>query len=72
MRTGASPGFLDLYGHKSLPQMHALVTTTIASVGSLIIGSGTVSMRTSPAPYITVALIMLDLPFVVVSLVLLL
>ncbi|RDJ93523.1 hypothetical protein B4Q13_21350, partial [Lacticaseibacillus rhamnosus] len=39
----------------SLPQMQARVTRTIASVDSEIRGSGTVSMRTSPAPYITVA-----------------
>src|SRR3954452_18423471 len=35
--------------------MQALVTRTIASVGSLRTGSGTLSTRTSPASYITVA-----------------
>src|SRR5271154_2892337 len=36
--------------------MHARVTRTIASVGSTSCASGTFSIRTSPAPYITVAL----------------
>src|SRR5437868_4845075 len=35
--------------------MHARVTTTSASVGSLICASGTFSTRTSWTPYITVA-----------------
>src|SRR6266851_4832073 len=35
--------------------MQARVTRTTASVGSLIAGSGTFSIRTSPAPYMTVA-----------------
>jgi hypothetical protein len=38
-----------------LPQMQALVTRRIASVGSTMDGSGTFSIRTSPALYITVA-----------------
>src|SRR6266513_2235396 len=46
------------YGHKSLPQIHARVTRMRASVGSMICGSGTFSIRTSPALYITVARIM--------------
>src|SRR5205085_6070608 len=44
-----------LYGHRSLPQMQAWVTRTTASVGSITAGSGTFAMRTSPAPYMTVA-----------------
>src|SRR6516164_184796 len=43
------------YGHKSLPQTHARVTRITASVDSTIFGSGTFSIRTSPALYITVA-----------------
>src|SRR5918995_3622766 len=44
-----------LYGQRSLPQIHARVTRTTASVGSEIVASGTSSMRTSPAPNMTVA-----------------
>src|SRR5438067_3607965 len=58
----ASLGSIDAYGHRSLPQIQALVTRRIASVGSRIDGSGTSSMRTSPAPRITVARIF-TLPF---------
>jgi hypothetical protein len=47
---------IDSYGHRSLPQMQARVTRTTASVGSTIAASGTSSMRTSPAAYMTVAL----------------
>src|SRR5688500_11980145 len=35
--------------------MQARVTRTTASVGSTMLASGTVSTRTSPAPYFTVA-----------------
>ena len=42
------------YGHRSLPQMEARVIRTTASVGSEIEGSGTSSIRTSPASYINV------------------
>src|SRR5438128_10730025 len=55
MRRGGSPGFISLYGQRSLPQMQARVTATSASVGSIRRASGTFSMRTSPAPYRTVA-----------------
>src|SRR5262249_37010754 len=43
------------YGHRSLPQMHACVTRTIASVGSRRAASGTCSTRTSRVPWKTVA-----------------
>src|SRR3954447_14817209 len=43
------------YGCRSDPHTHACVTRTSASVGSEIVGSGTSSTRTSPAPYINVA-----------------
>src|SRR5215212_1009827 len=46
---------IELYGQRSLPQIHARVTRTSASVGSTMRASGTVSTRTSCAPYITVA-----------------
>ena len=46
---------IELYGQRSLPQIHARVTRTSASVGSTILASGTVSTRTSCTPYITVA-----------------
>src|SRR4051812_6859060 len=46
---------MSLYGHRSLPQMHARTTRRMASVGSRIDGSGTSSTRTSPAPYMMVA-----------------
>jgi hypothetical protein len=39
--------------------MHARVTRKIASVGSTIAASGTSSTRTSPAAYMTVALMVL-------------
>jgi hypothetical protein len=45
----------DDEGQRSLPQMQAWVTATIASVGSTRRASGTLSTRTSPAPYMTVA-----------------
>ena len=48
-------GAIDWYGQRSLPQMQARVTLTRASVGSISRASGTVSTRTSPAPYMTVA-----------------
>src|SRR6185369_12884987 len=48
-------GAIELYGQRSLPQTHARVTRTRASLGSTILASGTVSTRTSCAPYITVA-----------------
>jgi hypothetical protein len=44
-----------LYGQRSLPQMQARVTVTTASVGSIRRASGTFSIRTSPAPNMTVA-----------------
>ena len=50
-----SPGFIDLYGQRSLPQIAARVTRTTASVGWTISGSGTFSTRTSPAACMTVA-----------------
>jgi Helix-turn-helix domain len=46
---------MSLYGHRSLPQMQARTTRMIASVGSRMDGSGMFSMRTSPAPYMTIA-----------------
>ena len=54
-RRPVSLGSMVLYGQRSLPQMAARVTWTRASVGSTRRASGTVSMRTSPAPYMTVA-----------------
>jgi hypothetical protein len=51
-----SEGSIDAYGHKSLPQIQARVTRMITSVGSTIAGSGTSWTRTSPAAYMTVAL----------------
>src|SRR3954469_9510529 len=51
-----SPRSIDQYGQRSLPQMQARVTRTRASVGSRRAGSGTSSMRTSPAACMTVAL----------------
>src|SRR4051794_20180507 len=51
----ASDGSMEAYGHRSLPQMQALVTRTSASVGSAIVASGTSSTRTSPAEYMIVA-----------------
>src|SRR5256884_7913861 len=50
-----SVGSIDLYGHRSLPQIAARVTRTSASVGSTRWASGTSSTRTSPAPYMRVA-----------------
>jgi hypothetical protein len=47
---------MSAYGHRSLPQIQALVTRTIASVASTMEGSGASSIRTSPAACITVAL----------------
>jgi hypothetical protein len=46
---------IELQGQRSLPQIHARVTRTRASVGSISRASGTLSTRTSCAPYITVA-----------------
>src|SRR3954469_21160091 len=46
---------MSLYGQRSLPQMHARTTRIIASVAWTIDGSGTLSTRTSPAPYMMVA-----------------
>src|SRR3954447_17248979 len=54
-RRPASSCGIDLYGHRSLPQIAARVTRTSASVGSISRASGASSTRTSPAPYITVA-----------------
>ena len=42
-------------GCRSLPHTHARTTRTIASVGLTMMGSGTVSTRTSPAPYMNAA-----------------
>jgi hypothetical protein len=55
MRRPVSVGSIDLYGHRSLPQMAERVTQTSAPVGSTRRASGTVSTRTSPAPYMRVA-----------------
>src|SRR3954471_9473666 len=55
MRFPVSLVGIELYGHRSLPQIHARVTRTRASVASTILASGTVSTRTSCTPYITVA-----------------
>src|SRR5437588_7801502 len=55
-------GSIVLYGHRSLPQMQARVTRRSASVRSIRRASGTLSIRTSPAPYMTVAR-MLEPPF---------
>src|SRR5215471_18743363 len=49
-------GSIDLYGQRSLPQMQARETVTTASVGLMMAASGTFSVRTSPAAYMTVAL----------------
>ena len=46
---------IDLYGHRSLPQIAAQVIRTSASADSINRASGTFSTRTSPAPYMTVA-----------------
>src|SRR5258708_812974 len=48
-------GSMSLYGQRSLPQTHARVMRMSASVGFLIAASGTFSIRTSPALYMTVA-----------------
>src|SRR3954467_1364563 len=61
-----SDGSIAPYGHRSLPQMQALVTRTTASVGSSILGSATSCTRTSPARYMMVAR-MCVLPWVEVS-----
>src|SRR5581483_679113 len=45
----------SLYGQRSLPQMQARVTRITASVELMMVASGTFSMRTSPALYMTVA-----------------
>src|SRR3954468_2444472 len=50
-----SDGAMSAYGQRSEPQMQALVTRTMASVGSTMAGSGTSSTRTSPAAYMIVA-----------------
>src|SRR6266536_2257683 len=55
IRRPVSLGSIDLYGQRSLPQIPARVTRTSASVESIRRASGTFSIRTSPAPYITVA-----------------
>src|SRR4051812_36355309 len=65
MRRPVSLGSIDLYGQRSLPQMAARVTVTRTSVASVKRASGTVSTRTSPAPYMTVARI--GLPLVLVD-----
>src|SRR3954469_9783977 len=57
MRFPVSLAGIELYGQRSLPQIHARVTRTRASVASTILASGTVSTRTSCTPYITVACI---------------
>jgi hypothetical protein len=62
MRWPVSLGAIDVYGHRSLPQMQARTTRMIASVRSITDGSGTFSIRTSPAPYMTVARISSLLP----------
>jgi hypothetical protein len=54
-------GANSLYGQRSLPQMQARVTRTSASVGSMSRASGTVSIRTSPAPNMMVARMVLQL-----------
>src|SRR5206468_1125189 len=46
-----------------LPQMQARVTVTSASVGSTTRASGTFSIRTSPAPNMTVARMVIYLCF---------
>jgi hypothetical protein len=53
--TAGVGALIVLYGQRSLPQIAARVTETRASVGSCRRASGTVSTRTSPAPYMTVA-----------------
>jgi hypothetical protein len=55
IRCPVSVGCIWLYGHRSLPQIQARVTRTSASVRATILASGTFSIRTSPAPYMTVA-----------------
>src|SRR5438132_2165480 len=57
IRSPVSLGSIDRYGHRSLPQMQARVTRRRASVGSMRPGSATFSIRMSPAPWMTVALI---------------
>src|SRR5712671_2524275 len=59
----ASLRAIVLYGQRSLPQIAPRRTVMSASVGSIRRASGTVSIRTSPAPYITVARIWLSLLF---------
>src|SRR5258708_4127712 len=56
IRCQDSRGSTDRSGKRSLPQIHARVTVRRASVGSPRRASGTFSNRTSPAPYMTVAL----------------
>src|SRR4051812_46050256 len=53
---------IEWYGCRSLPQTQVRTTRTTASVGASIVGSGSCSTRTSPAPYMTVARTLL-LPF---------
>ena len=55
IRRPGSRGSSGLYGQRSCRRCTARVTRTSASVGSMTLASGTVSMRTSPAPYMTVA-----------------
>jgi hypothetical protein len=55
MRPPVSLGSIWLYGQRSPPQTAARLTRTSASVGSINRASATFSMRTSPAPYMTVA-----------------
>jgi hypothetical protein len=61
VRVPVSLRFIWWYGCRSLPQMQARVTRRIASVGSTIAGSGTSWTRTSPAAYMTVALMLASL-----------
>src|SRR6188472_3355622 len=55
IRLPTSLAAIELYGQRSLPQIHARVTRTRASVDSTSRASGTVSTRTSCVPYISVA-----------------
>src|SRR5205809_1489129 len=63
MRREGSPGFISLYGQRSLPQMQARLTARSASVDSIRRASGTFSTRTSPGPYRTVASIAIYLSY---------
>src|SRR5439155_13542906 len=53
MGVGSVVGFAPRYGHRSDPQIHVTDSLTIASVGSMMVGAGRSSKRTSRGPYRT-------------------